>query len=58
MILLQVNLVFSDKHETVYKGFYEIKNTSIFAWYLILELDIIVGLRGSIRRLPLNSKHY
>jgi hypothetical protein len=32
VILLQVNLVFSDEHETVYKGFYEIKNTSIFAW--------------------------
>jgi hypothetical protein len=43
MILLQVDLTSSDEFKTVYKGFYEIEDVSIFAWSSILTLDIIVG---------------
>ncbi len=56
MILLQVNLASSDEFETFYKGFYEIENTSIFAWSSILSVRHYHWLRGSICRLPPNSK--
>jgi hypothetical protein len=32
VILLQVDPISGDEAETVYEGFYEIKDTSIFAW--------------------------
>jgi len=32
VILLQVNLTFSTELATMYEGFYEIKNSLIFAW--------------------------
>jgi hypothetical protein len=35
VILLQIDFIFGDETEIFYEGFYEIKNTSIFAWSLI-----------------------
>jgi hypothetical protein len=35
MILLKVDLAFGDELEIFCEGFYEIKDTSIFAWFLI-----------------------
>jgi hypothetical protein len=32
VILLQVDLAFRDEPETVYEGYYETEDTSIFAW--------------------------
>ncbi len=56
MILLQVDLAFSDKPETVCEGCYEIRNTSIFAWSSISGVGHYRWLHGSIPRLPPNSK--
>ncbi len=38
MILLYVNLIFGDEPETLNEGFYEIEDTSIFAWSSILDV--------------------
>jgi hypothetical protein len=38
VILLQINLTSSDEPETVCEGFYEIEDTSIFAWFLIPDI--------------------
>jgi hypothetical protein len=56
VILLQVDPVFSDEVETVYEGCYETKDTSIFAWSLILGIGHYRWLRGPIHRLPFNNK--
>ncbi len=56
MILLQVDPAFDDEFEIVYKDFYEIKNTYIFAWFSILGVGHYHWLQSLIRRLPLNSK--
>jgi len=47
---------FGDELEIVYKGFYEIENTSIFAWFSILGVGHYCKLRGSICQLPPNNK--
>ncbi len=49
MILLQVDLAFSDEPETVCEGCYETENISIFAWSLILDVAHYHWLRGLIR---------
>jgi hypothetical protein len=56
VILLQVDPASSDEPETVCEGCYEIEDTSIFAWSLILAIGHYRWLRGSIRRLPSNNK--
>ncbi len=56
VILLQVNLASGDEPETVCEGFYEIEDTSIFAWSLVPGVGHYRWLRGPIRRLPPNSK--
>ncbi len=38
VILLQINLASSDEPETVCEGFYEIEDTSIFAWFSIPDV--------------------
>jgi hypothetical protein len=53
MILLQVS---GDEIKTVYEGYYEIKDTFIFAWSWIPGVGHYRWLRNLIRRLPLNSK--
>jgi len=56
VILLQVDPVSGDEPETVCKGCYETKDTSIFAWSSVPGVGHYRWLRGSIRRLPPNSK--
>jgi hypothetical protein len=56
MILLQVNPVFVDELEIVCEGCYEIEDTFIFTWSSVLSVGHYRWLRGSIRRLPPNSK--
>jgi hypothetical protein len=48
VILLQVDFAFGDEHANVYKGFYEIKDNSIFAFYSILGIEHYRLLCGSI----------
>jgi len=56
VILLQVDPTSDDEPEIVYEGCYETEDTSIFAWSSILDIGHYRWLRGSIYRLPLNSK--
>jgi hypothetical protein len=56
VILLQVDPVSSDEPETVCEGCYETEDTSIFAWSSVPGVGHYRWLRGSIRRLPPNSK--
>jgi hypothetical protein len=55
VILLQVDPVSGDALEIVYEGFYEIENTSIFAWSSIPGIGHYHLLHSSIRQLPPNS---
>jgi hypothetical protein len=48
VILLQVNLVSGDERKIVYEGFYEIEDTSIFAWSSILSIGHYRWLCGLI----------
>jgi hypothetical protein len=43
VILLQVHPAFGDELEIVCEGYYETKNTSIFAWSSIPGVRLIVG---------------
>ncbi len=56
VILLQIDLAFSDEPKIVYEGYYETKNTSIFTQSSILDIGHYRWLRGLICWLPLNSK--
>ncbi len=56
VILLQVDPTSNDEPKTICKGCWEIENTSIFAWFLVLGVGHYCWLRGLIRGLPLNSK--
>jgi hypothetical protein len=56
VILLQVDLASGDEPEIVCEGCYETEDTSIFAWSLVPGVGHYRWLRGSIRRLPPNSK--
>jgi hypothetical protein len=58
VILLQVDPAFDDEPKTVCEGYYEIEDTSIFAWSLVLGIGHYRWLRGPICRLPPNSKAY
>jgi hypothetical protein len=49
VILLQVDPVFGDEVETVYKGFVETKDTCIFTWSSIPGVGYYCWLRGPIR---------
>jgi len=53
VILLQINLVSGDGLKIIYKVFYEIEDTSIFAWSLIPNVGHDHWLCSSICRLPL-----
>jgi len=56
MILLQVDPTSSDKPEIVYEGFYEIKDTSIFTWSLILGVGHYHWLCNLIHRFLLTTR--
>jgi hypothetical protein len=56
VILLQVDPAFGDELETVCEGCYETEDTSSFAWSSVPSVAHYRWLRGSIRRLPPNSK--
>ncbi len=56
VILLQIDLASSDEPETVCEVCYETEDTSIFAWSSVPGVGHYRWLRGSIRRLPRNSK--
>ncbi len=56
VILLQVDPASDDELETVREGYYEIEDTSIFAWSSVLGVRHYRWLRGPIRQLPPNSK--
>jgi hypothetical protein len=56
VILLQVDLAFGGKSETVYEGCYETKDTFIFAWSSVPNDGHYRWLRSLIRRLPPNGK--
>jgi len=56
VILLQVDLASSNEPKIVYEGFYEIKDTSIFAWSSIFGVGHYHWLCNPIHQLPPNSK--
>jgi len=56
VILFQVDPVVGYEPETVCEGYYEIENTSIFAWSSNLGIGHYHLLLGSIRRLSFNNK--
>jgi hypothetical protein len=56
VILLQVNPAFGDQPKIIYEGFYETKDTSIFAWSSILDIGHYRWLHNPICRLSLNNK--
>jgi hypothetical protein len=56
VILLQINFTFDDELETIYEGFYEIKNSSIFAWSSIPGVGHYCWLHDLIRQLLFNNK--
>jgi hypothetical protein len=56
VIFLQVNLGSSDEPKIVYKGLYEIENTSIFPWSSIFNIEHYHWLRNLIHQLPPNNK--
>jgi hypothetical protein len=56
VILLQVDFASGDKPEIVYEGCYEIENTFIFAWSLVLGVGHYHWLHDPIHRLPPNRK--
>jgi hypothetical protein len=49
VILLQVDLTFGDEPKTIYEGCYETKDTSIFAWFSVLDVGHYHWLHGPIR---------
>ncbi len=55
VILLQVNLVFSDELETICEGCYKTEDTFIFAWSSVPSVEYYCWLCGPIRRLPPNN---
>jgi hypothetical protein len=59
VILLHVDLTFGDEHKIVCEDFYEIKDTSIFAWFSIPGVKHYHWLRGSTCQLPpINKADY
>jgi len=48
--------IFGDEPKIVCEGFYEIKDTFIFTWFLILGVGHYCWLHGPILWLPPNSK--
>jgi hypothetical protein len=56
VILLQVDPASGDEPETVYEGYYETEDTSIFAWSSVPSVGHYCWLRGPICLLPPNSK--
>jgi hypothetical protein len=54
--LLQVDPAFGDELKIICEGYYEIEDTSIFAWFSIPNIGHYRWLRGSIYRLPPNNK--
>jgi hypothetical protein len=56
VILLQVDPVSGDEPETIYEGYYRIKDIFIFAWFSILGIGHYRWLRGLIHQLLLYSK--
>jgi hypothetical protein len=49
VILLQINPASGDEPKIVYEGYYETKNTSIFAWSSIPGVGHYCWMRGLIR---------
>jgi hypothetical protein len=47
VILLQVDLAFSDEPKIIYEDFYKTENISIFAWFLIIGIGHYHWLHSS-----------
>ncbi len=58
VILLQIDVAFNDEPKIIYNFFYEIKDTLIFAWSSILDVEHYCWLCSPICRLPLNKVYY
>jgi hypothetical protein len=56
VILLQVDHAFGDESKIIYEVCCKIENTSIFAWYSILDIRHYRWLCGPTRQLLLNNK--
>jgi hypothetical protein len=56
VILLQVDPAFGDELKTIYKGCYQTKDTSIFAWSSVLGIGHYRWLHDPICRSPFNGK--
>ncbi len=56
VVLLQVDLASSDEPKIVCESCYETEDTSIFGWFLILDVTHYYWLHCKIHRLFLNSK--
>ncbi len=56
MILLQIDLIFGDEPKTICEGCYETKDTFIFTWSSIPNVEDYHWLLDLIRWLPLNNK--
>jgi hypothetical protein len=56
VILLQVDPTSGEELETVFKGCYEIKDTSIFTWSSLPGVGHYHWLCGPIRQLPPNGE--
>ncbi len=58
VILLKVDPISSDELKTIYKGFYEIEDILIFAWFLNPTIGHYCWLHNLICWLPPNNKVY
>ncbi len=56
VILLQVDIASNDEPETIYEGYYETEDTSIFTWSSVPGIGHYRQLHSSIHQLPPNSK--
>jgi hypothetical protein len=56
LTLVQVDPASGDESKIVCEGCYETENTSIFAWFSVLDVGHYRWLRDPIRRLLHNSK--
>ncbi len=56
VILLQIFFTFGDEPETIYEGFSETEDISIFAWSSVPSIGHYHWLCGLVHRLVLNSK--
>jgi hypothetical protein len=56
IILLQVEPDSGDEPKTVCEGYYKTEDTSIFAWFSVMNVGHYRWLHSPIHRLPPNNK--